>query len=433
VKNKLLILTLFLSLFTSSFVAPAALRRLVRPRKIKLAVAALGAAGVAVGISKREQFPKIGKTLAEKTRTLSNELQDKTKRFMLSAPVLSFAKNFYISSVLCDQDLFEGRWLPDEKDQLLEFFSYWKKKEKEAEEDVRKAHGTKKAPPYIQTLAEEARMKLMVPGKVLVRIGDHSIASGFAGMFDGIFVNSAFDNDSFSSLRHIVFHEVAHKYQLNRLFLNLFGEIQLGLLGLERGDFCAKYCRSTILSEAEADSLALKASDCWVCSMKNASVADPSWLVNILKFVTKIDATGYLGHSDIRKLALEQKDDGRLCFLHNKIAGIGFKESDESGEFLRLAASLLYCGLTASIDLFAAFSATTGVGSSHCPSGLVLRIINGTALLSFIYSVYKVEKSRGQHFERLEAVTFKILKSCDDLEEFEKVMGSIDNPLAVRS
>ena len=124
-KNKLLIFTLFLSLCSSSFVAPAALRRLVRPRNIKLAVAALGAAGTAVGISKFHDAK-----VAPIARKLSLGLAKKVKQFAYSAPVLSFAQNFYISSVLCDQDLFEGYWLPDEKDKLLDFISSWRKEER---------------------------------------------------------------------------------------------------------------------------------------------------------------------------------------------------------------------------------------------------------------------------------------------------------------
>ncbi|MBT3455769.1 hypothetical protein HN446_01785, partial [bacterium] len=166
-KNKLLIFTLFLSLCSSSFVAPAALRRLVRPRNIKLAVAALGAAGTAVGISKLHDekiTPVVGR--------LSSGLAKKVKSFAYSAPVLSFAKNFYVSSVLCDQDLFEGYWLPDEKDKLLDFISSWRKEERINKEALEEEHGTKKAPLFAQELAEEARVKLRIPKKLIVRVGN---------------------------------------------------------------------------------------------------------------------------------------------------------------------------------------------------------------------------------------------------------------------
>jgi hypothetical protein len=420
-KNKLLIFTLFLSLCSSSFVAPAALRRLVRPRNIKLAVAALGAAGTAVGISKLHDekiTPVVGR--------LSSGLAKKVKSFAYSAPVLSFAKNFYVSSVLCDQDLFEGYWLPDEKDKLLDFISSWRKEERINKEALEEEHGTKKAPLFAQELAEEARVKLRIPKKLIVRVGNLPGAAGWTCIGGDIFVSENFDSRCFTDLRHIIFHEASHQYQYNRKFFQQFNRLRLGLLGFNGlcpsiWDYYDKFPSIYSGCESEADYLAYNMLDCWMCSMQkwSTSMSDSDRIYSSL--LTRAPYIMYLWRDDIHKIATEQKKQSRLCFLHNKIAGVGFNERftyDHRRNAFFLASSsvpivvgcILDNGYMALIPLFC---------------------ITIPAIINSAWNFYKEIRSFND-FHSLEDDCFRDFKAFGTIKKFEEEAGKRENPFSVK-
>ena len=424
-KNKLLILTLFLSLCSSSFVAPAALRRLVRPRNIKLAVAALGAAGTAVGISKFHDAK-----VAPIARKLSLGLAKKVKQFAYSAPVLSFAQNFYISSVLCDQDLFEGHWLPDEKYQLLEFLSSCRKQERINKEALEEEHGTKKAPLFAQELAEEARVKLRIPKKLIVRVGNLPGAAGWTCIGGDIFVSENFDSRCFTDLRHIIFHEASHQYQYNRKFFQQFNRLRLGLLGFNGlcpsiWDYYDKFPSIYSGCESEADYLAYNMLDCWMCSMQkwSTSMSDSDRIYSSL--LTRAPYIMYLWRDDIHKIATEQKKQSRLCFLHNKIAGVGFNERftyDHRRNAFFLASSsvpivvgcILDNGYMALIPLFC---------------------ITIPAIFNSAWHLYKTSdlfKRSNHKFYSLEDGCFRDFKAFGTIKKFEEEVGKIENPFSVK-
>ncbi|MBT3456468.1 hypothetical protein HN446_05380 [bacterium] len=129
----------------------------------------------------------------------------------------------------------------------------------------------------------------------------------------------------------------------------------------------------------------------------------------------------YLWRDDIHKIATEQKKQSRLCFLHNKIAGVGFNERftyDHRRNAFFLASSsvpivvgcILDNGYMALIPLFC---------------------ITIPAIINSAWNFYKEIRSFND-FHSLEDDCFRDFKAFGTIKKFEEEAGKRENPFSVK-
>ncbi|MBT3456465.1 hypothetical protein HN446_05365 [bacterium] len=140
----------------------------------------------------------------------------------------------------------------------------------------------------------------------------------------------------------------------------------------------------------------------------------------------------YLWRDDIHKIATEQKKQSRLCFLHNKIAGVGFNE--------RFTHDLNDRNFSIRRNVFFIFSSSVPiiVGTildNNYMALIPIFCITIPAIFNSAWHLYKTSdlfKRSNHKFYSLEDGCFRDFKAFGTIKKFEEEVGKIENPFSVK-